>query len=143
MRLLYICVLHYAAFILAGQLDTLATGIAPEVLGECVAHSHCAATEFCSVSVCSGHDVDAPCGVCRSCQECVCDSMAVDAFCPDSCGARRFAERCPLPCKSFRVLAGMHSTHSRYVVDFSQPLGAGARGCFLPAGRSVHRNVDL
>ena len=59
MRLLCICVLHYAAFILAGQLETLATGITPEVLGECVAHSHCAATEFCSVSVCACHDVDA------------------------------------------------------------------------------------
>ncbi len=56
----------------------------------CQAHSQCAPGEFCKAALCgTAWDVQHPCGACRRCEECECDSQAVDHYCPESCGGRR------------------------------------------------------
>ena len=55
----------------------------------CLAHSECAAGEFCSMVFVQLSDVRFPFGRCNSCDECVCDSFAIDDLCPSYCGGGR------------------------------------------------------
>ena len=55
----------------------------------CDAHSKCRDGEFCAADLCGAWDVRHPCGTCRRCEQCQCDSQAVDQYCPESCVGRR------------------------------------------------------
>jgi len=55
----------------------------------CDAHSKCKDGEFCAADLCGAWDVRHPCGSCRRCDQCQCDSQAVDQYCPESCVERR------------------------------------------------------
>jgi hypothetical protein len=55
----------------------------------CRYHPDCAADEFCAAEFCEAADVKMPCARCRACAACVCDSQAVDNYCPAKCGERR------------------------------------------------------
>ena len=72
----------------------------------CQAHSQCAHGEFCQAELCGyAWDVRHPCGACRRCEECECDSQAVDHYCPESCGSRRLSVCAPRCCASRRQRA--------------------------------------
>jgi hypothetical protein len=64
----------------------------------CRHHHDCAPEEFCAAEFCAAAEVKFPCGKCRSCNACLCDSSAIDHYCPASCGMRRC-----LPIESYFV----------------------------------------
>ena len=83
------CPRLHISLLVSGVLLILAA--AEEFQGECLEHKQCGPNEFCSAYMCAWSDVSYPCGKCLNCDECMCDSMSIDSFCPESCGLRRLS----------------------------------------------------
>ena len=57
----------------------------------CRYHKDCVPNEFCAAEFCAEGDVLFPCGKCRSCDACTCNSFSIDNHCSGTCGMERFS----------------------------------------------------